>query len=258
MTVRLSTGLANNLVGAIGLAASFAGGVIDIYTGAQPATADAAVTGTLLGRVSVASATYAAETPASGTITLAGAAGSINTLNVGTFNIIPLGGVQFTTDLATTAQALCDAINRNGIYQATYPGTGATVTVTAPAGTGAAHNGLALAATLTTMTATYGGVGTIAGGVAATAGLQWGVPSGGVVSKIGVLSFNGLAAGTAGWFRMKASAVDTDAAATATYLPVRLDGSIAVSGGDMNLSNTTISTGAPTTIDTLTVTMPKA
>lgn len=255
--IRLSTGLANNIVGPTGVAASFAAGVIDIYTGSQPATADAATTGTLLGRVSIASATYSAETPASQTVTVVGSAGTINTLNVGTVNIIPLGAVAFVTDVATTAQALCDAINRNGLFRATYPGTGAVVTVLAPAGAGIAYNGLAFTITQTTMTCTLGAA-TISGGVAAVAGLTWGNPVGGVISKSGVWSFNGVAAGTAGYFRMKASTLDADAAATATYLPVRLDGSIAVSGGDMNLSNLTIAVSAPTTIDSMQITMPKS
>lgn len=253
--IRLSTGLRNNIVGSTGVAASFAGGVIDIYSGTQPATADAAIAGTLLGRVSIASATYAAEVPAQQTITVVGSAGSINTVNVGSLNIIPLGGVAFATDVATTAQALCDAINRNGIFRATYPGTGAVVTVLAPPGAGIAYNGLAFAITQTTLTSTVGAA-TLAAGTAATAGLQWGTPIGGTVSKSGTWGFNGVAAGSAGWFRIKASSGDTDAVATASYLPVRLDGSIAVSGGDMNLSNLSIAFGAPTTIDSLVVSMP--
>ena len=249
MTIRLSTQLRNNIVGSTGVAASFSGGVIDVYSGTQPATADSAATGTLLGRVSIASTTYVAETPASATITLTGSSGSINTLNIGTFNIIPLGAVAFITDLTTTATALSDAINSNGIYRATS--VGAVVTVTAPPGTGDAHNGLALAATVTTMTATSSG--NITGGVDATAGLTFGVPASGTVSKSGVWSFNGVAVGTAGWFRMKASAVDDNLATTTL---VRLDGSIATSGADMNLSNITIAVSAPTTIDSLTITMP--
>jgi hypothetical protein len=255
MTIRLSTGLRNNIVGSTGVAASFAGGVIDIYSGTQPATADAAITGTLLGRVSIASVTYVAEVPAQQTITVVGSAGSIDTVNVGSLNIIPLGGVHFVTDLATTAQALCDAINRNGIFRATYPGTGAVVTVLAPPGAGGAYNGLGFAITQTTLTSTVGAA-TLAAGTAATAGLQWGAPTGGTVSKSGTWSFDGAVSGTAGWFRIKASSGDTDAVATATYLPVRLDGSVAVSGADMNLSNIAIAIGAPTTIDSLAITMP--
>ncbi len=145
MTIRLSTKLRDNLAGTTGFAATFANGVIEIYSGSQPATADSAVTGTLLGTV---------------------------TLNSGAFT----------------------------------PGS-------------------------------------------PTNGLTFAAAAGGAVSKSGVWSFNGVAAGTAGWFRLKGNAVD--AGGVSTILP-RLDGSIAVSGADMNLSNITISLGSPSTIDTFT------
>lgn len=151
MTVRLSTKLRDNLAGTTGFAATFANGIIEIYSGAQPATADSAVTGTLLGTVTLASGAF---TP------------------------------------------------------------------------GVSTNGLTFAAA-----------------------------SGGAVSKSGVWSFNGIAAGTAGWFRLKGNAVD--AGGISTVLP-RLDGSIAVSGADMNLSNITIAIGAPNTIDSFTWTQPAA
>jgi len=51
MTVRLSTGLRTNLAGDTGFGATFDKGVIYIYSGPQPLTADAAPTGTLLGIV---------------------------------------------------------------------------------------------------------------------------------------------------------------------------------------------------------------
>lgn len=147
--IRLSTRLRDNLAGATGFSTTFANGVIEIYTGAQPATADAAVTGTLLGTV---------------------------TLNSGAFT----------------------------------PGV-------------------------------------------ATNGLTFAAASGGAVSKSGVWSFNGVAVGTAGWFRLKGNAVD--AGGVSTVLP-RLDGSVAVSGADLNLSNIAITIGAPVTVDTFTVTIP--
>lgn len=149
MTVRLSTQLRTNLAGTTGFAATFANGVIEVYTGTQPTTADAAVTGTLLGTV---------------------------TLNSGAFT------------------------------------------------PGVSTNGLTFAAAAT-----------------------------GAVSKSGVWSFNGIATGTAGWFRLKGNAVD--AGALSTVLP-RLDGSVAVSGADLNLSNIAIVVSAPNTIDTFTFTIP--
>lgn len=66
-------------------------------------------------------------------------------------------------------------------------------------------------------------------------------------------SFAGIAAGTAGWFRLKANALDNDTLSTA--LP-RVDGSIATSGADMNLSNISVAIGAPSTIDSFTLTFP--
>ena len=149
MTVRLSTGLRTLLAGSTGFAAALEKGVIEIYTGAQPASADAAVTGTLLGTV---------------------------TLNSGAFT----------------------------------PGS-------------------------------------------PTNGLTFAAAAAGVVSKTGVWSFNGIAAGTAGWFRFKGNAVDTGA--LSTTLP-RMDGSVATSGGDLNLSNITIAVAAPNTIDDFTWTQP--
>lgn len=149
MTLRLSTKLRDNLAGSTGFAATFANGVIEVYSGSQPATADAAVTGTLLGTVTLASGAFT-------------------------------------------------------------PGT-------------------------------------------ATNGLTFAAASGGAVSKTGVWSFNGVAAGTAGWFRLKGNAVD--AGGISTVLP-RLDGSIAVSGGNLNLSNVSIEVAAPTTVDSFTWTQP--
>lgn len=149
MTVRLSTGLRNNLCGSTGFAATFANGIIEIRTGSQPVTADAAATGTLLGTVTLASGAFT-------------------------------------------------------------PGV-------------------------------------------STNGLTFGTPSAGAVSKSGTWSFSGVYPGTAGWFRLKANALDNDL--LSTTLP-RLDGSIGTSGADMNLSNLSIAIGATTTIDSFAWTQP--
>ena len=86
-----------------------------------------------------------------------------------------------------------------------------------------------------------------------TNGLTFAAAASGAVSKSGVWSFNGIAAGTAGWFRLKGNAVD--AGSISAVLP-RLDGSVAVSGADLNLSNIAIAVSAPNTIDTFTFTVP--
>ena len=87
----------------------------------------------------------------------------------------------------------------------------------------------------------------------ATNGLTFATAANGVVSKSGVWSFNGSAAGTAGWFRLKGNGVD--GGTLSTSLP-RLDGSISTSGADLNLSNITIAVGSPNTIDTFNWTVP--
>lgn len=256
MTIRLSTGLRNALAQGLGFSSAFNRGSINIYSGAQPVSADAAVTGTLLGTVTSSSGALTQETQATGTITLAsGAAGSVNTVTVGTFNIIPDGAVPFNTSLSQTASDLCDAINRNGIYSATV--SGAVVTIKPRPGVGAAHNGYVVSSTLTTLTASYADM---SGGVSPVNGLYFGQPSGGMISKPTgqIWSFNGIAAGTAGWFRFIGSVADAGALITAAPYLVRLDGSIAVSGGDASLSNITIAVGAPNTIDVFNWTQPAA
>lgn len=249
MTIRFSTGLRNELASKNGFSSCFNKGSINIYSGTQPTTADSAVTGTLLGTVTISSGALTQETRASATITVAGASGSINTVTVGGLNIIPSGAVAFTTDAATTAAALCLAINTDGLFDATV--SGAVVTVKPHAGAGTTYNGVALATTVTTLTATSSG--NLTGGVAAVNGLTFAAPSGGVLSKTGVWSFNGIASGTAGWFRLIASESDAGGSSTTA---IRMDGSVAVSGADMNLSNISISIGAPNTVDTFQVTFP--
>lgn len=149
MTVRFSTQLRTNLAGATGFAGSFADGVIEIYTGPQPVTADAAVTGTLLGTMTLASGPFTPGSPANGLTFAAAANGS--------------------------------------------------------------------------------------------------------VSKSGTWSFVGIAAGTAGWFRLKGNAVDAGGVSTTA---VRMDGSCATSGADLNLSNIVVAVGAPSTCDVFTYTQP--
>ena len=51
MTIRLSTGARNGLAQGMGFGGMFNRGVIQIWSGTQPASADAAATGTLLATV---------------------------------------------------------------------------------------------------------------------------------------------------------------------------------------------------------------
>lgn len=77
----------------------------------------------------------------------------------------------------------------------------------------------------------------------------------GVIAKNGteVWGATGLANGTAGYYRLVTS---SDDGTTTSTTAVRVDGVIATSGGDMNMSSTTIAIGAPLLINTATFTIP--
>ena len=202
--IRLSTGARNGLAQGMGFGGMFNRGVIQIWSGTQPSSADAAATGTLLATVSTNSGAVTQEVRATGTVTLnTGASGSVNTVTVGGFNIIPDGAVNFNTSLTQTAADLAEAINRNGIFQASS--AGAVVTITPRPGAGTTYNAAVVTATLTTITAAYANM---SGGVAAVNGLIFGEPVAGLISKgTGqVWSFNGaVAAPLAGiaWCRVR-------------------------------------------------------
>ncbi len=250
MTFRYSTALRNAMAGGIGFAASLNHGVIDVYTGPQPLSADSPMTGTLLGTFTAEGSAFTAETQATGTIVITGGSTSVATLTVGTFNIIPDGAVAYNTSTAQTASDLCDAINRNAIYTATV--SSSTVTIKPRPGVGAAHNGLTVTST-GSVTATYGG-GTMSGGVAPVNGLIFTVASSGAVVKTNAnWKATGLADGTAGCFRFRGSVADANG--TSTTL-VRWDGSIGTSGADMILTNLLFGVGTPETMTACSFTQP--
>jgi hypothetical protein len=254
MTLRISTGLRNAVASGGSYAQVLGNGRIEIYTGAQPATADTAVSGTLLCTITVGSAAHTAEVRATGTLTLAGSAGSINTVTVDGFDLID-AAVSYNTSLTQTAVDLADAIN-NSQKQPNYTATssGAVVTIVAPLGAGASANTLVVAYTATTMTAT---AANMSGGVTPVNGLRFGTASAGVIAKLSTQSWTGVnaATGTAGWYRFYGSVADAggaDSAGTA----IREDGSVATSGAQLNMTSTSLTSAATTTIDTWSRTFP--
>ena len=94
---------------------------------------------------------------------------------------------------------------------------------------------------------------------AAANGLEFGTASAGAISKnTDVWSDTGIASGTAGWFRLYANATDTGGADTTPFLYPRIDGAVGTSGAELNMSSTSITLGATSTIDTFTITFPAA
>lgn len=78
MTIKLSTGLRTALAGSTGFGSTFEKGVIHIYSGPQPITADAPVAGTLLGVVTGDAGPFAFGSPTNGLQFDAAAVGSVS------------------------------------------------------------------------------------------------------------------------------------------------------------------------------------
>lgn len=88
-------------------------------------------------------------------------------------------------------------------------------------------------------------------------GLNFGPAAGRELKKSAseIWQIKGEADGIAGWFRYVGNAAD-DGSVDSTESKPRIDGRVAVSGAEMNLSSTEIVTGATTTIDTFTLRWP--
>lgn len=90
----------------------------------------------------------------------------------------------------------------------------------------------------------------------ASVGVSFDAPVAGVISKAAGETWSGtaVATGSAAWFRLYDS---TDAAPESSDpTKSRLDGSVATSGGEMNISNTSVTSGAVQTVSTFAVTQP--
>lgn len=256
MALRISTALRNFLSQHGSVKQALQNGKMEIYSGSQPATPDSAVTGTLLCTVTKASGSHTAEVLATGTVTLTGgASGSVDTVTVNSVNVIPQGAVPFNTSLTQTAADLATAINK-GLSSPEYTATssGAVVTIKAMPGSGTSPNTFVVTATLTTITASYANM---SGGVAPVNGLSFNNAVSGSIDKNDAETWSGVnvASGTGGWFRYKGSISDAGAADSAAAY-IRVDGAIATSGAEYNVSSTTLSAGATHTVTSFPITVP--
>jgi hypothetical protein len=255
MTLRYSDAARNFLAAVGSYKDAFHGGKIEIYSGAQPATANAAVTGTLLCTITSGSASRTAEVLSTGNLTLTGgASGSVDTLTVNSVDILG-GAVPFNTSLSQTAIDVAAKINAfKGLVRYTAIAVGAVVNIYALPGTGASPNGFVVARTSTTITTT---VGNMASGVAAVNGLLYGAPAAGVISKLASQAWTGVNAnsGTAGYFRAYGSVADAGALDAAAAF-IREDGAISTSGAELNMTSTALTSGATTTISSWDRTFP--
>lgn len=258
MVWRVSTGLRNGVAKSLGFAGALNRGYIDIYSSAQPTTADG-VKGTLLVQLTSSSGALTKETRATGSVTLTtGSSGSIDTITVGGLNIIPGNTVPYNTSLTQTASDLADVINRCGIMEASA--SALVVTLKGRPGTGVTT--AAVSGSVTTLgTPTYADMGSLIAGVAPVNGLILGVPATGIITKPSTQVWSGIAVaeGLATWGRFYSSdGGDTGAALSGAPWYPRLDGSCGVGTGNFQLSNINIVVGLPVTLDTFQVTAPAA
>ena len=256
MALRLSKGLRNFLNEGGSLKQAFAGGKILLYTGSQPADADAAVTGTLLCTYTSSSGAHTAEVRSTGSVALTGgASGSVDTLTVNSIEIMG-SATAFNTTLTQTAADICTKINnnpKNMLFVASNGGT-ATVTITAKPGLGTLPNAWVVASTVTTITKTDANM---ASGVNQANGLLFDDSAAGALVKSPSQTWSGVAGntGTAGWFRLVGSVADAGSADSSEVFH-RVDGNVATSGANLNLSSTSITATATQTISTFTLTEP--
>lgn len=255
MTLRLSTALRNYMLGGGSLRECLQGGKMKIYSGSQPATAEAAPTGTLLVTITDNSGAHTQEVRATGTISLtAGSAGSVDTATVASKNIIG-AAIPYNTSLTQTAADLAAAINA---YESepkwSASASAGVVTLSGPLGLGAVGNSLTVAVTTTTLTASGS---TTSGGVTSVNGLKFGASAAGAIDKLASQTWSGVAAnsGTAGWYRFEGPVADSGAL-DSTESQYRMDGAISTSGAQLNMSSTTITAAATQTVTSFPVSLP--
>lgn len=261
MAIKLSTALRNFMLGMGSFKEAFADSVINIYSGSAPATADLGYTGTLLLTVTKASGTVSSgelSTPQMAKITGSGTAGTYT---------VTINSVAYSQAYASSANAtmanLVNVINR------TCPEfTAAILTTTAIAYLAPRCQGNSGAKFTITGGTVDGGTITVDSDdsltFAVSDALQFAAATAGTISKptsgVAVWSGAGLTAAgtgtTAGYFRLCRS--DDANAVDSTYIYERLQGSCAISGGDLNMSSTTIVSGATTTIDSFRFTLPES
>ena len=242
--LRLSTGLMDYLMAGGSLKQAFTGGRLCIYSGSQPASADTAYAGTLLATISLASATWSAETAAYGIVNFTGGgSGSLNTLTVNGVDVLG-GAVSYSGSLANTMVLVAAQVNAKNMsphYKASIPVAGAaTMWLTAGPGLGTGPNTYTVAHTETTITVTETNV---ANGVAGSGGLTFGNSASGTLSMSGVWSGVVLASDVAGWFRLYGPGADAGALSTSL---MRIDGAILA---DMDMINTSLTATKTLTID---------
>jgi hypothetical protein len=259
MALRPSKALRNYLMEGGSLKHALSNCVLKVYTGAQPASAELAPTGTLLVTYSDNGGALTREVRATGTVTFTGSSGSVDGITVDGYEIMS-GAEAFDTDLATTVANVAENINNNPKNQLFVASSSAGVlTLTAKYGLGTLVNGFVVVSSTTTMGSTDVNIGSAVAGVNAANGLLWGDADANVLVKDPDQTWRGtaVAGGTAGWFRFESAVTDPGTLDSSEAI-IRLDGAVATSGAELTMNPTLIALDAVQTISSFSITFPTA
>lgn len=248
MSLMLSTALRAFMWNGGSASRALTGGVLKIYSGSQPASADHAATGTLLVTLTDNKGAHTNEVAASGTVTITG-----SDVSSGTVTSLTVDGVEllWANVTASGRAALASALHTHLCYSlvntdfvASYDGN-YEVTLTCKPGCGTTYNAAAIVCTVTTLGATEVD---FSGGVASVNGLKVGqtLYNGSIYGMLGKYATqtwagDAVATGDAGWFRFCGPFADAGGDDT-NFEFLRLDGSIGLSGANMIVDDTSIST----------------
>ena len=254
--VRLSTGAVDFIVQYGSFKRAFVNGKMELRTGGQPSTADAAATGTVVMTATLASGAHTVEVRPAGSVTLTGTSGTVTSITFAGFEILG-ATITFDTSLTVTAALVAAQINKycsRGCAEAYAESSGAKVTIYLVQGTGAVTGAIVTTVSGGDLGKSDVNMGTEVTGVTPVNGLGFGLVSGGVLQKDGVWS--GVAGSTAsvGWFRLKGSITDDDSLSTTL---IRMDGNCGGVGSDLVMATTSLVSGNTYSIDAGGITLPK-
>jgi len=251
MPLRFSSGAVDALQERGCLKEIFHDGVIDGYSGAQPASADDAVTGTHLFRITLAGGAFTSGVKSTRRVDKATITYGID----GDDYVLVINGTAYSytavsgDDADAVALALAALVDASPVVEA-YAAANVIYTR-------AIYGGVDY--TIVNTGTTTGGNNVVAAVIANARinGLQWGNSSLGVLSKeSGVWEGLNLADGTAGYFRFKANATDDDSESTDL---VRMDGNISTSNAPLIIAGSiNLVKDATTTVQAAAITRPKS
>ena len=258
MAIRATTALVNKLAAGYGIRELLKDLQIYVYNGGQPASGDDVSTGNNLVTFTEGGLAYTGPTKAIGTVTLTGVAGQVDSIKMGGMaeNLMSSAEV-FATDLTALAVLVAANINaKQNLMNIIATSALGVVSLYAPFWLGANADGLDVAS------AGSGGItatpADFAGGVTALNGINFDFPA--VDGKISMPAGadwkgTGAIAGTAGWFRAVSGGSLVNGLGADE---IRFDGTLASSGGDLEMGSLTVAVGAIQTVASLSITQPKA